>query len=126
MMLVDVTALVNNIIAMEASEELAEMVVEGADINPMTRSASIQNGDVTRDMIEQMLTLLNGGIPVKSNGCNCGPGEPHTCMTPADSRSPLRGTSRAQSYIAGFADVLEETAERIREKIERVGTPAVP
>merc|ERR1719443_2128876 len=109
MMLVDVTALVNNIIAMEASEELAEMVVEGADIDPLTRSASIQNGDVTRDMIEQMLTLLNGGIPVKSNGCNCGPGEPHTCMTPADSRSPLRGTSRTQSYnsayIAGFADV---------------------
>ena len=28
------------------------------------------------DMIEQMLTLLNGGIPVKSNGCNCGPGGP--------------------------------------------------
>merc|ERR1719353_1133439 len=43
MMLVDITALVNNIISAEASEELAEMVVEGADIDPMTRSASIQN-----------------------------------------------------------------------------------
>merc|ERR1719182_1310929 len=83
--------------------ELATMVVEGAEASkdPQTRSDSIQNGDVTRDMIEQMLTLLNGGIPVQSNGCNCGPGEPHTCMTPADSRSPLRGTSRQESASEG-------------------------
>merc|ERR1719159_1657972 len=71
----------------------------------MTHSSTLENSKVTREMIEQLMMIAQGGafVPSVSRRCNCDPLGPHSCMTPSESMVPSYLTSIAGSIAASIA-----------------------